>query len=192
MISKIRNHVCELQNALIVAGLNYEIWWVYKSKESRKKLVKPLTLYYPIFIDTSMHAHCVAMIIAAYRVFETRRDTVNLPNLLRLIENEGIVGLDDILRFKTEMDRIKQVWVKISILRNKLFGHRSNALDTKEIWKEADLTPDKFKLFIEYSKQLLNEITTARDNSGHAFSQSATEDTMSMFEDLNAIDRDWL
>ena len=192
MRNKITKHVIELQNALIVAGLNYEIWWLYKNRESRNKLVEPLTLYYPTFIATSFHAHFVAMIIASYRVFETRRDTINLPNLIKLIESEGAVSRNDILRFKTEINKIKQVWTKISVLRNNLFGHRSNALDTKDVWEKADLTPDNLKCFIEDSKLLLNEITLARDNSGHAFSQSALEDTESLFEDLNGISRDWL
>jgi hypothetical protein len=191
MDCRIRYHVKELQNALITAGVNYGIWWIYKNKETRKKLVEPLTLYYPTSIGTSQNAHFVAMIIAAYRVFETRRDTVNLPNLLRLIEKEGVVGEDEILRFKAKMNRTKKAWVNISIIRNRLFAHRSNDLDAKEIWEEADLTPNKLQSFIEDSKQLLNEITIARDNSGHAFSQSAIEDTVSMFEDLNAIDREW-
>jgi len=190
MENKIRTHVHELQNALIIAGLNYGIWWIYKNKETREKLVEPLTVYYPTFIATSLHAHFVAMIIAAYRLFETRRDTVNLPNLLKLIEKEGKVGRGDILRFKAEMDRIRQAWLNISIIRNKLFAHRSNILDTKDVWKEASLTPNKLKSFIEDSKVLLNKITTARDNSGHAFGPSAIEDTVSMFEDLNAIDRE--
>jgi hypothetical protein len=88
------------------------------------------------------------------------------------------------------MDRIRQAWVNISIIRNKLFAHRSNALDTKGIWKEASLTPNKLKSFIQDSKELLNKITTARDNTGHAFGPSAIEDAVSMFEDLNAIDRE--
>ena len=120
MESKIRNHVHELQNALIIAGLNYRIWWIYKNKDARKKLVEPLTIYYPTFIATSQNAHFVAMIIAAYRVFEIRRDTVNLSNLLSLIEKEGVVGKNEILRFKAEMDRIIKAWVNISIIRNKL------------------------------------------------------------------------
>jgi hypothetical protein len=189
MKNRISRHVNELQNAIILAGLNYDIWWLYKNKETRKKLVEPLTLFYPAFIATSMHAHFVSMVVASYRVFEKRRDTITLPNLIKLIEREGMVTQNDIYRFRTEIDKIKKVWSKIAILRNNMFGHRTNALDTKEIWIKANLTPDDVKSSIIDSKRLLNKITETRDNSGHLFSQSAYDDTKSLFEDLNSIDR---
>lgn len=31
--------ISELQHAVIVAGLNYDIWWVYKGKGGREKFV---------------------------------------------------------------------------------------------------------------------------------------------------------
>jgi len=34
MTDEIAKNVKELQNALTVAGLNYEIWWIYKEKKA--------------------------------------------------------------------------------------------------------------------------------------------------------------
>ena len=192
MANKVTQYVTELQNALIFAGYNYEIWWLYKNQESRKKLVEPLMLYYPNFIGTSFRAHFIAMIIISYRIFETRKDTINMHSLITLIEKEGIVCEDDIQRFRAETERIKQRWIKICILRNNLFGHKSNAHKADAIWKQAKITPDNFKSFIEDSKKLLNDITQTRNNSGHLFSQSVLEDTKSLFDDLNEICRDRL
>ena len=81
MSAEILQNVKELQNALTVAGLNYEIWWVYKEKESRKRFVDTLNTY-PLFFQTSLHAHFVAMIVSLYRLFETRNDTINIPQLI--------------------------------------------------------------------------------------------------------------
>ena len=190
--NKITQHVNVLQNDLIFSGYNYEIWWLYKNKQSRKKLVEPLMLYYPEFIGTSFRAHFIAMIITSYHVFEKSKKTINFYNLIELIEKEGIVSKDDIKRFRAEIERIKKVWIKISILRNNVFGHRSNMHETDTIWKQADMTPNSYKSFIEDSKKLLNDITQTRNNSGHLFSLSVLEETKNLFDDLNEVCRDRL
>lgn len=193
MTNKIKQHVRELRDALILAGLNQEIWWLLKNKETRKKLVAPLTIYYPNFFETSLHAHFVAMVVGCYRVFEIRRDTINMSTLIHLIENEGTVARNDIIRFKAKMRELKQGWIKISILRNKLFAHRSMADLKNEIWKEAGLRPNDLEWFIENSKQLLNEMNQVRFNMDIPFNSvnwRVSKAVRDLLEDLNKMVRD--
>jgi len=186
MKEKIEQHVRELRNAVIVAELNYEIWWIYKEKQNRKRFVDILNAY-PLFFQTSLHAHFVAMIAALYRLFETRNDTINIPQLVGFFENEGSFPHKEIQRFKSEIKKIKPLWTKVSILRNNLFGHKSNALDNDDIWKKARVTPNDFKKLIDESKRVINEITSVWDRSGHAFNISATIDTLELLEDLKRL-----
>lgn len=186
MKDRINQYIKELQNAITVAGLNYEIWWVYKEKESRKRFVDTLNAY-PLFFQTSLHAHFVAMIIALYRLFETRQDSVNVPQLVKIVKNQGSVSEIDIQKIETEITQIKPLWVKVSILRNKLFGHKSNALDNEEIWKEAKVTPNEFRKLIDESKKILNQAASLWDRSGHAFNLSSKEDTIELLEDLKKL-----
>lgn len=181
----------ELHNAIIVAQLNYEIWWTYKEKQSRKRFVDILNAY-PLFFQTSLHAHFVGMIIALYRLFETRNNSVNMPQLMDLLEKEGSIPESEVNRFKNEIKTIRPLWVKVSILRNNLFGHRSNALDNNEIWKKAKVTPNEFKKLIDESKKVTNEITSLWDRSGHAFNLSATEDTVELLGDLKKLNEERL
>jgi hypothetical protein len=129
----------------------------------------------------------VAMIIALYRLFETRRDTVNIPQILKYFKNEGTFPRMEIKKLESEIQQIKPLWVKVSVLKNKLFGHRSNAFNNIDIWKKASVTPNEFKKLIDESKRILNEITSIWDHSGHAFNLSATEDTLELLEDLKSI-----
>lgn len=186
MDKKITQKVKELQNALTVAGLNYEIWWVYKEKESRKRYVNTLNNY-PLFFQTSLHAHFVAMIVSLYRLYETRRDTINIPQLIKLFKDEGSIPPQEIKRLESEIRKMKPLWVKVSVLRNKMFGHRSNALDHDGVWKEASVTPNQFKSLIEDSKRILNEMTSLWNRSGHAFNLSATKDVQDLLEDLKRL-----
>ncbi len=185
MKTVIQQHVKELQNALTIASLNYEIWWLYKEKESRKRFVDILNSY-PLFFQTSLHAHFVAMIIALYKLFETRPDTVNIPKLIEFLEREGSIPQTEIQLIRSQINQIKPLWVKVSILRNNLFGHTSNALDNENIWKKANVTPNELKRLIDDSKWILNEITCTWDRSSHAY-LSATEDTVQLLEDLKRL-----
>jgi len=191
MKERINQYIKELQNAITVAGLNYEIWWVYKEKDSRKRFVDTLNAY-PLFFQTSLHAHFVAMIIALYKLFETRKDSVNVPQLVKIIKDQGSVSEIDIQKIEVEIAQIKSLWVKVSILRNKLFGHKSNALDNEEIWKEAKVTPNEFRKLIDESKKILNQLTSVWDRSGHAFNLSSKEDTIELLEDLKKLNEERL
>ena len=182
----------ELRNTLVVAGLNYEIWWFYKEKDNRKKFVDTLRIYKPFF-EISLHAHFVAMIIAIYKLFETRSDTVNMHQLIGLLkEEEGVIPQRKIQKIESKIKEIKPLWIKVSILRNNLFGHRSNTLDFEEIWNEAEITPNKLKKLIDESKKILNEITSLWGNFGYAFNESATQSTINLLENLKRLNEEKL
>lgn len=189
MLKDIASSVKELQNSLIVAELNYEIWWVYKERETRRRYIDVLNSY-PLFFQTSLHAHFVAMIVSLYRLYETDPKTINLPQLVRLLKSEQALSLEDTKRFESEIRQIKPLWIKVSVLRNNMFGHRSKSLDSNGIWKEAAVKPNQFKQLIDESKRILNELTSAWDNSGHAFNLSARKDTVELLENLLNLNKE--
>ena len=41
---------------------------------------------YKMFFQTSIHAHFVALIVALYRLYENNKNTINIPQLLKLTE----------------------------------------------------------------------------------------------------------
>ena len=186
MNSEIQNSVQELQQAITASRLNYEIWWIYKEKENRKCYVDILNTY-PLFFQTSLHAHFVAMIVSLYRLYETRKDTVNLPQLIKLLKTQDSIPNEKLERIEFEIKKIKPLWVKVSVLRNKMFGHRSNVLDHGAIWKEAKVKPDQLKQLIDESKRILNEITLLWNRSPDDFNRSSTEDTLNLLKDLKQL-----
>ena len=86
--NEIKNHIKNLQDTIITAYHNYEIWWIYKSKDTRPIYLDVMNKYLAFF-STSIHAHFVAMIVALYRLYETRKDTINIPGLIKLIKEGG-------------------------------------------------------------------------------------------------------
>jgi hypothetical protein len=183
---EIEKNVRELQHAIVVAELNYEIWWVCKEKNSRTRFVDVLN-YYPLYFQVSLHAHFVAMIISLYRLYETRKDTMNLPQLVRLLKKHSSLSTQEIKSMELDINSVKPLWQKVSILRNNMFGHRSNKLDDDDVWKKASVTPNQFKKLIDDSKRILNRITRLWARSSHAFNLSATHDAERLLEDLKKL-----
>lgn len=173
----------ELQEAATVAGLNYEIWWAFKSGDTRPKYIDVLNRYLGYF-HVAIHAHFVAMLMALYRIYETREDTHNFPGLVDRLEGDGALNADVVKSLRSQYLGLKPLWVKVSILRNEGFGHRSLDLATDAVFAKAGVTPNEFKELVERTKSMLNELTGALRDSTHAFNLSATRDTLRMLDDL--------
>lgn len=114
-MADIGSYITELRNTVTVAGLNHEIWWVLKSKDTRPKYVKTLNRY-SLFFSTAIHAHFVATLVALYRLYETRRDTYNIPQLLRLAKTDSRFTPDEIAEFGALYARAKPLWAKVCVL----------------------------------------------------------------------------
>lgn len=183
----IDRYINELRNTITVAALNYEIWWVYKSKDTRPKYIEVMNRY-GLFFQTSIHAHFVALLVALYRLYERRDDTFNIPTFLKMLKAEAqlldatLEALERIYR-----DDAKPLWIKVNILRNKAFGHRSVAHTVEEVFREARVTPNELRDLMEVTKKLLNELTHAWDRSVHSFNLGSREDTLKLLDDLNGM-----
>jgi hypothetical protein len=183
---EINSNIAEFQHAIVVAELNYDIWWIYKEKDNRTRYINVMNKY-PLYFQTSLHAHFVAMIMPLYRLYETRKDTMNVPQLIRLFKKHSVLTNDKIKKIETDINSIRPLWRKVHTLRNNMFGHRSNTLSDDDIWTTANVTPNQFKKLIDDSKALVNNISRLWSKSSHAFNLSATDDTIRLLEDLKGL-----
>ena len=186
MQSKIDLYIKGIQDTIVAAEHNHEIWWIYKSRDTRPKYIDIMNAY-PSFFQTSIHAHFVAMLIALYRLYETRRDTISFPQLLKLLGSDHSLSDDAINRVHELMQEAKPIWIKIGIIRSEVFAHLNNQRDIEESFKKADLKYRYFKDLIELSKTIINVITHDYDRSTHAFNLSAEFDTKALLTDLSAF-----
>ena len=180
---KPETHIHELRQAVSWATLNYEIWWVYKSEETRPRYVDTMNRY-NMFFRVSIHAHFVALLMALYRIYETRRDTYNLPTCLKLLRKQEVLESAHLDELDGLYQDAKPLWVKVSFLRNEVFGHRALNLDIGDVFEKAAITPNELKTLIEKTEALMNGFSHAVDNSVHAFNTGAREDTIRLLEDL--------
>src|SRR5688500_17192801 len=95
MCDDVERYVRELREAVNTAWLNYEIWWVYEGADTRPHLLDTMNRY-TLFFQTSSDAHFVALLVALYRLYETREDTYNIPTFLRLLKEKNAVPTETI------------------------------------------------------------------------------------------------
>ena len=186
MPDKVKLYVQELQHSVQVAALNFDVWWVYKSKDTRPQYVETMNRY-GLFFQTSIHAHFVALLVALYRIYETREDTYNIPSLIKTIKKNASLSTSALSAIQSIYDEARPLWKKVSILRNKAFGHRSKAHTVDEVFAEAGVSADELKRLVALTKDLLNEITHALYDSMHAFNLDATHATLRMLSDLKNL-----
>jgi AbiU2 len=178
-----KSYIDELRHTVTVAGLNYEIWWTYKSKDTRPQFIDVMNRY-SIFFQTSIHAHFVALLVSLYRLYETRTDTYNIPRFIELLETDTTLSPDVIQSLRSKYELAKPVWIKVNILRNKVFGHRSLARTVEEAFAEAGVKPDELKAMMDVTKSLLNELTNELERSTHAFNLGAGGEVLRLLTDL--------
>ena len=184
-MSEIDQYIEELRDTVRVAWLNYEIWWVYKGSDTRPEYVDTMNRY-TMFFQTSIHAHFVALLVALYRLFETRDDTYNIPTFIKLLREQGSIPDTTLSELDALYSKAKPLWVKVNILRNKAFGHRSKAHSVSDVFAEAGVTPNELRDLAEVTRKLLNTASLAWANNAHAFNLSSRAHTLALLEDLKA------
>ncbi len=175
-----------IQDTIIAAEHNHDIWWIYKSKETRPKFIDVMNRYLAFF-QTSIHAHFAAMIIALYRLYETRRQTISLPHLLKILDRDHPLSDNAKNRVAALMQSAKPLWIKIGILRSEVFAHLTDERGIEESFKKADIKYRDFKDLIELSKTIVNVISQDYSGNTHAFNLSAKLDTRALLTDISSV-----
>jgi hypothetical protein len=176
----------DLRHTLSVAGLNMEVWVVLTARDFRTRHLRTMNGY-GIFFQTSINAHFVGMLIPFYRLYEIRSDTFNVPRLLKELRESGALPTDKLDELDGKCAAIRPLWIKVSILRNKAFGHRNAALTLKEIFCQAAISQNQFHELFEKTKELLNTLTLALNREVHAFNLGSGDSLNRMLEDLGRV-----
>jgi len=179
--------ISELNHTISVARYNYEIWHIYTSEDTRPAYVKTMNRY-SLFFQTSLHAHFVASLVALYRLYETRRDTFNVPSLLKALQNEQRLSCDTLeVLGGIYRDEVKPLWIKVNILRNKAFAHRSSDCSVNEVFREAEVTPHELRSLMEATEKLLAQLMYAWNTTVRVSNLSPREATFRLLNDLKGL-----
>ncbi len=182
-MEKLLKNLDELFRIIFDARSNYEIWWIYVSKEGRDEYFK-VFLHYKEFFETSAYAHISMVAVSLYKLFETRDDTVNFKNIINDALGLKIVDDADMQKLNPAIEKAKTIWIKINQLRSYLFAHRAKELTVKEIYNNANLTPDQIKELTELSLEILNYVAVKAGQKERKFESFTLRDTHRLLKTL--------
>lgn len=176
----------ELRHSVVTAELNYQIWWLYKEKTSRATFAATMNRYTPFF-QTGIHAHFVAYLVAIYRLHEKRRDTVNIPRFIDMVDKTESVDPKVIVTARRLLADAKPLWIKAGVLRNEVFGHRAETQDIAHVFSKASVTPDQLVILNNLTKTALNGVTSHFNGTAHTFEVAAGKAATRLLNDLRRV-----
>ncbi len=141
---------------------------------------------YVAFFSSGIHAHFIAYVAAMYAMYETRKDTYNCNQLLKLFAAEPGVTSEQISKVKSLLVEAKPIWLKVDVLRNEVFGHLAANTSTSAAFKKAAVKPDELARLLELSKQALNAVRAATGGGRHVYNLTARDDTLKLLEHLKS------
>ncbi len=180
----LQKYMSVLTQTVTEAGLHHEVWWVFAGDEDGPKYAETMNRY-GRFFGTAKNAHFVTLIVMLYRLYEKRSDTINIPQLLKIIKNER--HLDEKKRRKLKElyeNEARPLWIKVSRLRNEVFAHRSDS-SLDDIFRGADMRPAELRELLDVTELLLNNLMLELNGNEHAFNLGAKEDALRLLNDLN-------
>lgn len=169
----------ELRRLLTVAGLNFEAWLALQTTPNWRVQNR----YIPYF-QTAINAHFTSMVMAFYCLHETNRKSVNIQKLLRQLQAANRLPQVTLNLLETARADIKPLWIKINVLRNKVFGHREQGITFEDVFAQAGVKPRDFEILFDKTAKLLNDATGALFREVHAFNLGSKQAVLALHEDI--------
>jgi hypothetical protein len=184
--SSIDQHLEELLQTVKAARANYDIWWAYK--KDRPKYVDVLNEYLEFF-RVSIHAHFVAMLMALYKLYDKRSDSIGVDALIEEALADAEFTKDDSEKIARYLDLAKPISEKVKVLRHKLFAHRDRKFDYDDTFSAVQIKYDDFRDLTEYTINILNIVLYSRKKTTWRFENCHRMDAYRVLDALRSLQK---
>ena len=173
-----------LHTMLTQAGIDLEMWQAMRKARSDQEVVIMLNRRYGRFYIAAENALFNSLISILYKAFETRKDTVNFWQLRKTLPSDMAPEI------KAELDQVsdklKTVWIKICLVRNKVVGHQSLEQSAEEVHRLAGITILELEEFVQDAQHLLYLIAKHFHDTHVIFNLKGTQSFDNLVNDLRA------
>ncbi len=181
---KFERDLARVKDSIIAASEHYNIWYIYKNKDYRPKYVNVMNRYLGFF-RASISAHFTAILLNLSKSLDRNTNKrTNIYSLLQLVEKHNLIQPSELREIKSKLNKIRDLFGKVQILRNNYFAHLGAKLDSKESFKHAGISPNDLKKLIDLSIEILRSIYYAYDRGDFVFDYGSKEDAYSLLNDL--------
>jgi AbiU2 len=180
---EIESGLAAISDVVANASTCFDIWFEIQNG-SKRDTYEPVVEAYPVFFETAVIAHLIAISTLTYSLLETRNDTHNLPGLMRALRRTG-KNEAQLSAIEAKLETIRPTWAKVSRIRNEVFGHRSRARFPVQVFEELQLRPEEIGQFIQDIKVLVSDLASLFGTIvSSALSISAMEETTDLMSVL--------
>jgi hypothetical protein len=95
-----------------------------------------------------------------YSLNEKRGDTLNFNTLLAKYKDS--LSTASYQELASKVNELKPLWVKLAILRNEIFAHRTNERGLDESFNKADMTPGQIMSYIKLCQFVIQRFGVLR------------------------------
>lgn len=183
---QVGTYVESLKDTLFAAAINWDIYWVYKQRDSRATHREVLDRYGQFFA-LSLHAHFVASIIAIYRALESSSTTINLRMLLNAIQEAQMLSEQELQPFQQRLSGFLPVWQGVAIIRSNVFAHESRHRDSDYYFQRAGVNYDHIAGLISDMQSFLSSLTGALYNNPISFETFVHDELVQLLTDLKHV-----
>ncbi|MCK4655271.1 MAG: hypothetical protein KAU01_12585 [Candidatus Cloacimonetes bacterium] len=185
-MSNLRSLVRHNKNPLLEiihdAHYNYCFWWKLSGPE-RPKLNNTMNRYI-LFFNTSIRSYFLTLIVSLYKLYDSNSKTNNFKKLLSLAKIEGTFSKKELIQLEEKFNKAQIIWEKVVILRSNYFAHLNIRFDEKNLYKQANITPNELRELIYISLEFFNLIRK-HYREGDVGLINIEPDIKKLFEDLD-------
>lgn len=169
---------------LTQAEIDFDMWMSMQNARANEEVRILINRRYAMFYLSAENAFFNSLVTILYAAFEKRKDTANFWMLLKTIpESTDAVMRSEIDRWYAE---IKEIWIRIGIIRNEVVGHQSLERTVTESHAVAGLKIKDFREMIARCQKLLFEVASKFHDAHVVFNLRGAESFERLIEDLRS------
>ena len=160
----------------------FDFWWIYENVPTRKKYLPAMNRYSEFFKFDS-HAQEVAYTIYLCQVFDKRKNTLSVVNVIEEAKARNI-SKESIATAEEALHEAEPILKKMSIIRNNLFAHRKDSLSFEDAFKKASIKPNQIRSLTELALDAVNSLRTSLGQESFDFSEFPGRDLSQLLEEI--------
>lgn len=162
----------------------FNIWQACQQSHGNNETVDMFNTAYPGLFVWIEHALLANSVNCLCFLNEKRNDTFNFGTLLsRFKESLSDISHRDL---EVKIAELKPVWVKLAVLRNEIFAHRTNKRAITDSFNKASISAAEIESYIKTAQFIVQRLGVVQFGVTYHFTSSSGKTMTTLIQDLRS------
>lgn len=162
----------------------FNIWQACQQSHGDNQTVDMFNSAYPGLFVWIEHALLANSVNCLCFLNEKRNDTLNFRTLLsRFKESLSDTSYGEL---ESKIAELKPVWVKLAMLRNEIFAHRTNKRAIADSFNKTSISPAEIESYIKTAQFIVQRLGVVRFGVTYHFTPSSGATMTRLIQDLRS------